>query len=76
MNFDTSIFWRSKLSSRDKICRKTIWHILNVKNIEFKQRKFGEFFQTRLLSSFTSFYKMPQVNSETNSLSSIINIVC
>ena len=38
INFDTSIFWGSKLSSRDVMSHKTILYTSKVKRCEFKQK--------------------------------------
>ena len=39
-------FWGSKWSRSNPISHKTIWHIPNIKNSEFKLKKSARFFQT------------------------------
>ena len=39
INFDVSIFWVSKSSSRDVISHRTIYHTSNIKKSEFKPKK-------------------------------------
>ena len=47
-----SFFWASKWSRSDPISHKTIWHIPNTKNSEFKLKKNARFFQTLFYFSF------------------------
>ena len=45
-------FWGSKWSKTNPITHKTIWHIPNMKNSEFKIKKNARFFQTTFNFSF------------------------
>ena len=45
-------FWGSKWLRSNLISHKTIWHILNIKNSEFKIKKNARFFQTPFYFSF------------------------
>ena len=64
-------FWGSKWSRSNPISHKTIWHIPNIKNSEFKLKK-CQVFPNPL---FFFFYTIPHINSETNPPPTIINVV-
>ena len=50
INFDSSIFWVSKSSSKDNIIHETIWLTWNIKKSDFKQNN-AEIFWTLFYSS-------------------------
>ena len=68
-------FFPGSTWSRSKpISHKTVEHILNIKNIEFKVKKNARIFETLFYFSFI-FLNIPHTNCENNPASPIINVV-
>ena len=69
-------FWGSEWSRNNSISHKTIQHIPNIKNNEFKIKKKCHIFPNPLLFFIYFFKTIFHINSEINPPPPIISVVC